>query len=1216
MSSIENFNYIEQMTGVKPDIKEMVRAQQARGIEIHEDQIDKKLQDLFQQCLLEGKISELYQLEKQFQRLFSIKPAELQILYTKIIMGIDQSQEVFKFLYERTGILPSQEIIQARYNELFFKSFDLEVIGAFWDKVGVPPPMELMQKKYNELFENYINSGPNYYYGDDEEPWDPSQENLQRYYEVIQFTGISPKFDRDYVMKLYEYCLTSGPKQHEKIHVIAQETGFVMNNEFIQKHLLDNHQFNSPVPFVVTNEMLDKHFSNLQNRTLIEYKRIYGIFGCFDYYQKLLKNLERDNSRVAKQQIIKILAAMGVRDMENEERYVAIKQKIMNFVEERSIPINKSMGEALAELVKRGDDDLLSYFASTLKERVKSAKLTDNERGVIGLSPIQDVALRTLFHVDNPKANEQLLLLVVESDLNPRVKSYILKNLLNEKKDFFPRNMRLWVEFELTSKKSRFQWENLKYFQSTIAIPSADLRKKTLGCLNDVFGYFTENNMYPTQYQAENCPNIPDDTFLPLLKFTRGNQVLLKKFNDLYTKIKTTVEKDSLLFGIVNSSLINEKIFIKVIDKLNEIDFLTEGVAEGLGTFLKTLCFLDTVEKRLGQSNDEVSTLFDSPIKSLGQLNEDLKQILVQKIKNVLPHEGVSAERIQSLWENWGNLEPVFIYAEKMSISEYAGTLKLLAEMVANMDAPNYEEWKRWRYDLQDGNVFNQVGKLTEQQLEVWSGDYFAELGDVLIATTPSDKPKQILEFIKGSLRDGHIYNVQIHDSDRHKFIQEKLALVYMNIAEHPEKKEIILSEAIRLLHTDIEKIDAIIQFSNLPKLEQLLSLFEKGINVPINAKTKKAISAFSQFLPKDKFQEIEKAYREAEKRELSTIDAEILIKSSTREFLMAKIIEIKQNYEEVLKTDVFEKHGLNREQLKNVGQFYQKRQELKALLDLYRIGALDVKKIATNRISDRIDKKGESLTKVIEGLKLYFKDNPTFIQDLDNISSVIAQSESLGDKRRLAMIVSDSPQLLLQVGKYPLGCGSCQNYEGSPQWNVALAGYVADAHIKVAYLVDLNKLPEQIRSDIETKGFENVKGIIPQQNLLEASIARSIIKIVKISGSAKPALFVEPTYSSVNKGDLSMNRYFNIFLELMIADPMSLRLVRGGGDEKVQVPNSRNPGGQYEDCAAGNAGHAGMGIIYGDYTMSARFVDRFTPVNKADRELAERISMSLSFVH
>ena len=87
------------------------------------------------------------------------------------------------------------------------------------------------------------------------------------------------------------------------------------------------------------------------------------------------------------------------------------------------------------------------------------------------------------------------------------------------------------------------------------------------------------------------------------------------------------------------------------------------------------------------------------------------------------------------------------------------------------------------------------------------------------------------------------------------------------------------------------------------------------------------------------------------------------------------------------------------------------------------------------------------------------------------------------------------------------------------------------------------------------------------------------------------------------------MDKYFNIFLELMASEPMGIRLTRGGGSETVRVPKSRNPSGQYEDCTAGNAWNAGMGIQTSSYTMSARFIDKFTSVTDADRRLVKRIS-------
>jgi hypothetical protein len=478
-----------------------------------------------------------------------------------------------------------------------------------------------------------------------------------------------------------------------------------------------------------------------------------------------------------------------------------------------------------------------------------------------------------------------------------------------------------------------------------------------------------------------------------------------------------------------------------------------------------------------------------------------------------------------------------------------------------------------------------------------------------VIAATPSDKPKQVFRFLEGALREGHIYNEYIVGSDRHKFIQEKLQQAYGLISEHPTQKDTILNSAVEAISGDIEKIDSIIRFSTLPKLEQALLHFAEGKTVPINAKSKNLVGFLSQFLSKEKIKEVEKNYREAEANNVSGVGSGRIIDASAREMLKNKVDEIQKKYQETVDTEIISQYGLKKDELKNIGQFYQKRQELKALVDLYRVSAVDIKKIATNRISDRFEEKNETLTKVLLGLKNYFKDNPAFVQDIENINAVISQREDVGAKRRLAMIVTDSPQMLFQVGKYPLGCGSCQNYEGSPDWNKSLAGYVTDAHIKVSYLIDLNKLPDPIKQEIESKGFGEVKESIPHQDLLEASVARSVIKMTKIGAVGEPALFIEPTYSSINKGDLSMDKYFNIFLELMISEPMKIRLVRGGGSDRVLVPKSRNPSGQYEDGKDGDAGNAGMGIQTGSYTMPARLINKFTPITDDDRRLAARIS-------
>lgn len=1217
MSTQNKINFIETFTGIRPDLEKMATVSAGAEKGKSPEEFEERLRKLFRKTFMEDDIAGVKRLERQFGRPFSVSEGELQVLYSAIIMAGPVKKELLQFLQERTGITPSQEIIRAKYRELL-AAFDPESLGEFMETIRVRPPEELVQEKYRALFKTYLETEhPSY--EDGGEGYHGERE-YELYARFIATTGIQPQFSQSDARQWYEYCLSAGDFYFHKFGVILRETGVGMDENFIQSNILDNTSFSAAVPLTIADEMLDRHFADPRRRTPEEYQRIYQIFGCFDYYKYVLAGLEQQDTREAKLQRIGILAVMGLRDINDAERYAVSKSALLGYVGERSVTIRHALAGALSTFARSGDHDVLTYFASILRERTKTAKGKEQKetRGVLGLSPLQETALRTLACVNQPVANEQLLDLLFVQDLEPRVRYWILGHLVTERGRFFPPDMRVWAKAKQQEVKSAFPWEDLRYFRATLAIPNADMREKALGCMDKAFDDIVERGLSPSALHKTLCAAAPENAFLPIWKFVDGDQRLLEKFHRLYQKTKSSADSESLLLGVVNAMVCRRAVLDKVVQRLGGMEIVEAGGAAELGTILKTLGFLDTVERSLNKhrrdededKTDETLTILDVPVVSLRQLNESLKEVVVRKIREVLPDERIDGDAIQALWQDWGGLEPIFIYAAKMGSSDQRGTLRLIAEMVANMDAPEYQHWKQWRYNVgEDQRAAEQVGHLSGEQLEIWKADYFAELGDIMIATSPSDKPKQIVKTLEISLGEGHIYQPQIHASDRHRPIQEKLGAVYAAIAERPQQRDEILRGTIARLQEDMGTLDAMIRFSGLSKLEQTMNAFAKGKKVPINAKTKNMLGAFSPFLPKERMQKMEKILREAEKSGTMSVDAELLLDAEGRAILTTKIVEIREANEENVRGRKFERFGFADDPQKEIGRLYQKRQEWKALLDLCRISALDAKKIATNRVSDRADKKGESLSSVMDGLKVYFKDNPAFVQDLENILSTLAQKESLGDKRRLAMIVTDHPQILIQVGKYPIGCGSCQNYEGGESWNRSLAGYIADAHSKAVFLIDLNRLSDGTRASIEREGFEKAKAGIPRQELLEASVARAMVKIVSFDDTSGPALFVEPTYSSINKGDLTMDNFFNVFLELMVSEPMRIRLVRGEGSETVCVPESRNPAGQYEDCAAGNAEHGGMGIQQGSYTMRARIIDKFSPMTEADRRLASRIS-------
>lgn len=165
MRSLENFNYIEQFTGVKPDIQKIALVEKEQGAE--EAQAEKRLQELFEQQLLAGNVEGVRQLEKQFGKNLSIKEADIQVFYTKVLLeDVDNKAEVISLLLSRTNTTPSPEIIIAHYNSGDFK-LDEEEVGI------------LKVLKSNEALKNTIEQI------DIDKAAEITEQNLIRYFKFL-----------------------------------------------------------------------------------------------------------------------------------------------------------------------------------------------------------------------------------------------------------------------------------------------------------------------------------------------------------------------------------------------------------------------------------------------------------------------------------------------------------------------------------------------------------------------------------------------------------------------------------------------------------------------------------------------------------------------------------------------------------------------------------------------------------------------------------------------------------------------------------------------------------------------------------------------------------------------------------------------------------------------------------------------------------------------
>lgn len=126
MKSLETFNYIEQFTSVKPDIQEMIDVEKEQGVEV--SQVEKQLQELFEQHLLAGNVEGVLQLEQQFGVNFSMNENDVQFFYAKVLLeAVPNKAKVIDFLLSRTSITPTPEIIIAHYGSEDFKLDDEEI---------------------------------------------------------------------------------------------------------------------------------------------------------------------------------------------------------------------------------------------------------------------------------------------------------------------------------------------------------------------------------------------------------------------------------------------------------------------------------------------------------------------------------------------------------------------------------------------------------------------------------------------------------------------------------------------------------------------------------------------------------------------------------------------------------------------------------------------------------------------------------------------------------------------------------------------------------------------------------------------------------------------------------------------------------------------------------------------------------------------------------
>ncbi len=472
------------------------------------------------------------------------------------------------------------------------------------------------------------------------------------------------------------------------------------------------------------------------------------------------------------------------------------------------------------------------------------------------------------------------------------------------------------------------------------------------------------------------------------------------------------------------------------------------------------------------------------------------------------------------------------------------------------------QRWGDFRYDMTNPTVAEQLGYLTTAERKDWIDNAPPQnIGEMTVERndTPERQRDMIREHIRSGLDQGHLTSYQILETSAQHDIALMLrgvldgTLTHADIDDERRALGIVLGERTFVgKAADLANIDR----ASLETTEGLAAAAAelKGmLDVPLpadaNAKAKG-------------------------KRGLQQQLAGWIGERQTLGFEREKAIRTALQI-----TD-------------NIGQkdLACLRDDRDLVRDIARLLALDDDELRQRNLKDKngVIKQEDALRALLTRISAALKKRESaFAQDIDNIAMTLFTAPAAPQQfRDLTIEEEDDPKTLFEAGHYPIGCGSCQNFEGDVQYNKCLLAYVADADKKIL----------TIRK--------------PDRTIL----ARAIIKLGRTDDATQtPIIFLEPTYTSVNKQDHNFDDDINRYI-IAKAGRMGrrVRVVRGAltGDVGVRIATSRN-GYQYEDGGAGAADAAGLGIKYGAYTMNAYEIEgqapQSTPPEKRVRAVRRR---------
>jgi len=749
-----------------------------------------------------------------------------------------------------------------------------------------------------------------------------------------------------------------------------------------------------------------------------------------------------------------------------------------------------------------------------------------------------------------------------------------------------------------------------RILHSLSKIPSETLLVKSLKILSKNIKSLSElENNDNTQVQKEKFDNleniyndygknIPLNIYSQIYFESNADIEIIKKFNELYKNKLNKELEDSLFYLIINSfTAKNNYIKSKIHEYIFALDFKNKDqIARDLKS-LRLLLVIDSLGELKGNDLKEFQLLF-------GEYSEDYeekaKNYLIENYKKLLPD--LEKDKIIQIINFYPDIEPFFTYAASGNAD-----LNYLTEIMSFLNPGNTEGWKNWRYDTSNPLSADQLGGLSDSEIMLWTQDsviflenYYTDIG--LYDEAVKNSRAQIISFINKltqeheSLKISPLILNSINEIKNFDFSRFSLDEFYQMINKI-QNSVLEMSQEVKYIQGYYNNVEKLFKFfDNLLDEKDSIALTDRYLEGLIkflstiggNNEYFNGLFTFNPEIIEQITQNFEKAKKESTiigygGISISTLDRVLPVNIQNN--ILEAFKQVRKNFQ-LTKTNL-EKRGIQTDapNIKNISR------DLSFINDICNILSISTSEIKQGKFNRPTSSK-ELQTVISDIVTRFGLSEEEILSYKTRISSELSKQDIIGTKMDIAIFITDNPYLLFNIGKYPLGSGSCQNYEGG-HLNSALLGYVGDAHSKAVFALDLSKLGPELRAKLETEGIQSIINTPYEIEILEAIVARSIIKLAQVTETDDyneertfPGIYIEPNYTSVNKLQQSLLTAMVDAVVVSYARPMSIGVYSGFGDSAIKIPKSRNPHGQYEDGAAGNAGYGGMGIERDDYYL------------------------------